>query len=93
MKNKSSFENYCEPADTLSCCCRVEAMVSIDERGQMVLPKAIRDKMKIGTGDKLAVTTWEKDDKIYCISLIKADEFADMVKGVLEPVMQGILNT
>ena len=91
MTQKVNDENCCEQTDASSCGCRVEALVSIDERGHMVLPKGIRDKMKIGAGDKLAVTSWEKNGKVYCISLIKAEEFTEMVKGILGPVMQDIL--
>jgi AbrB family looped-hinge helix DNA binding protein len=71
-------------------CCRVESLVSIDERGQMVLPKDIREKAKIGAGDKLAVVTWEKEGKVCCISLIKSDEFAGMVRELLGPMMGAI---
>ena len=72
-------------------CCRVEALVSVDERGQMVLPKEIREKANIRTGDKLAITSWEKDGKICCISLIKADELTGMVRAILGPLMEDIL--
>ena len=72
-------------------CCKVEAMVSIDERGQMVLPKDIREKANIHAGDKLAVTSWEKNGKICCISLMKSEDLVEMVKGVLGPVMKDIL--
>ena len=72
-------------------CCKVEAMVSVDERGQMVLPKDLREKANIRAGDKLAVTTWEKNGKICCISLMKSEDFAEMVKGVLGPIMKDIL--
>jgi len=74
-------------------CCKVESLISVDERGQMVLPKEIRDKAKIRAGDKLAVISWEKEGKVCCISLIKAEDFAEMVKGLLGPVMKEILGT
>lgn len=48
-------------------------------------------KAKILVGDKLAVTSWEKDGKICCISLIKADELTEMVKNILGPVKKEIL--
>jgi antitoxin PrlF len=32
-------------------------MVSVDERGQMVLPKDLREKANIKAGDKLAVVS------------------------------------
>jgi len=74
-----------------SSCCKVESLISVDDRGQMVLPKEIRDKAKIRAGDKLAVITWEKDGKACCISLIKVEDLTEMVKGMLGPLMEEIL--
>ena len=91
MERKAASGNCCESSAIGPSCCKVEALVSIDERGQMILPKEIRDKANIRAGDKLAVTSWEKDGKICCISLIKADELTEMVKGILGPVMKDIL--
>ena len=71
-------------------CCKVEAMVSIDERGQMVLPKELRDKAGIVPGDKLAVVSMQKDGKTCCISLIKAETLTGMVKDMLGPVMEEV---
>jgi AbrB family looped-hinge helix DNA binding protein len=90
MIEKENTDSCCKPADIASCC-KVEAMVSVDDRGQMILPKDLRDRAGIRPGEKLAVTTWEKEGKIYCISLIRADELTTMVKGVLGPVMKDIL--
>ena len=45
-------------------CCAVEALVTVDEWGQMVLPKELRAKAGIKAGDKLAVTSWEKNHRI-----------------------------
>jgi AbrB family looped-hinge helix DNA binding protein len=73
--------------------CNVEALISVDERGQMVLPKEIRDKAGIQTGDKLALVSWKKDGKICCFTLIKADEFGDMVRGLLGPMMKGVMGS
>jgi AbrB family looped-hinge helix DNA binding protein len=61
--------------------------VTIDERGQMVLPKEIRERAKIRAGDKLAVLSLEKDGKICCLSLIKVEELEGLVKSRLGPVM------
>lgn len=72
-------------------CCQVEALVSVDERGQMVLPKELRKRANIHAGDKLAVTSWEKDGKVCCLILTKAEELTDMVKAVLGPVMKDII--
>lgn len=86
---KEKDESCCEPA--VESCCKVEALVSVDERGQMVLPKELREKANIRPGDKLAVTSWEKNGKVCCISLTKAEELTEMVRATLGPVMKDIL--
>ena len=80
----------CCASDMMSCC-KVESIVSVDERGQMVLPKEIRERAKIGSGDKLAVVSMEKDGMIYCLSLIKVEKLESMVKSMLGPVMDEVL--
>lgn len=73
-------------------CCRVEAVVAIDDRGQMVLPKEIRERAKISPGDKLAVMIWEKEGRVCCISLMKIEEFEDMARNLLAPMMREIIS-
>jgi AbrB family looped-hinge helix DNA binding protein len=72
-------------------CCRIDAVVSVDERGQMILPKEIREKAEIKAGDKLALVSCEKDGKIQCISLIKAEKLTESIKKALGPLMKEIL--
>ncbi len=91
MVKKSKNSSCCKQADKETSCCKVESVISIDERGQLVLPKEIRDKAGIRAGDKLAVVSWEKSGKVCCISLIKAEDLAEMVSGLLGPVMGDIL--
>ncbi len=67
----------------------VEAIVSVDERGQMVLPKDLRKKAMIEPGDKLAAISWEKDGRVCCIMLIPAGQLADSVKTVVGPMIEG----
>ena len=91
MTEKDKNENCCVPEGEKTCCCKVEALISVDERGQMVLPKETRDKAGIRAGDKLAIVSWEKAGKACCLSLIKAEDLTEMVKGMLGPVMEEIL--
>jgi antitoxin PrlF len=72
-------------------CCQVEALVSVDEKGQMVLPKTIREKAGIQPGDKLVLIGWEKGGQTCCITMVKADSLAGMVKGMLGPMMKDIM--
>lgn len=67
--------------------CKVEAMVSIDERGQMVLPKEIRDKVGIKAGDKLVLVSYQNDGEVCCLSLVKTDYFLGMLNEKLGPMM------
>ncbi|MFZ2470592.1 MAG: HgcAB-associated protein [Methanothrix sp.] len=85
MTTKDESESCCRPGEISSC--TVESIVTIDERGQMVLPKEIRDRAKIKPGDKLAVLSLEKNGKVCCLSLIKVEELEGMVKSRLGPVI------
>ena len=72
-------------------CCSVESIVSLDERGQMVLPKEIRQKAGICPGDKLVLVSMEKEGKFCCLSLIKAEDFEGMVKNLISPVVKDLM--
>ena len=76
-----------------SSCCKVESLISVDERGQMVLPKDLREKANIKPGDKLAVISWEKDGATCCFTLIKADSLAGGIRDILGPMMQDLSKT
>lgn len=68
---------------------RVESIVSVDERGQMVLPKDIREKVGLRPGDKLAVVTRERDGRVCCIYMFKTDELVNMLQDRLGPPPRG----
>ena len=90
MAKKAKPKVACQVVIADSGCCNIESLITIDERGQMVLPKGVRDKAKIRPGDKMAVVTWIKDGKTCCVSLIKADEFSKPLKDILEPMAKEI---
>lgn len=76
------------------CCettgCRVESIITVDERGQMVLPKDARVKAGINPGDKLALVTLQNEGKPCCLLLMKTEEISEMAKSVLSPLVKGI---
>ncbi len=93
MWTRKNSSAGCNPsAEMFGCCedsgCRVEAVLNVDERGQMVLPKDVREKAGIKTGDKLALISWSRDGEVFCLALMKADNLSGMVKEVLGPLMQ-----
>jgi antitoxin PrlF len=101
---KYQMKSYCadnptygsEEPEGIACCqesrCQVESLVSIDERGQMVIPKEVRDRAKIKAGDKLALISWSRGDDVICFSLMKADDLGLFIKDHLGPVMGGTPN-
>ncbi|RJP24269.1 MAG: AbrB/MazE/SpoVT family DNA-binding domain-containing protein [Candidatus Abyssobacteria bacterium SURF_5] len=86
-------QGCCGPqaAERNAACCKVEALIPIDARGQIVLPKDLRERAHIHPGDKLAVVAFENEGSVCCIALVKADSFADTVKGMLGPMMNEIM--
>lgn len=88
MPKKHQKKSVCSPMEKETSCCKVESIISIDERGQMVLPKELRDRANIRAGDKLAIVSWDKGGKICCIYLIKTDHLAEQVKDFLGPMMK-----
>jgi len=65
MKKSKTEESCCNDTS----CCKVESMITVDERGQMVLPKEIRERAGITPGEKLILVTWENEQGVCCISL------------------------
>jgi antitoxin PrlF len=88
-------DGCCSPGS--GCCglpspgsCRVEAIVGVDARGQMVLPKELREQVGIGTNDKLAVVAWKRDGRVCCLTLFKAEELADVVRRTYGPLLNDL---
>jgi antitoxin PrlF len=91
MDEKQECGTCAEVERSAESCCQVEAVVTVDERGQMVLPKEVRDKLGLRGGDKLGLVLFEKEGRVCCISLIPMQDMSDMVRDMLGPVMKDIL--
>ncbi len=72
-------------------CCTVEAVVSVDSRGQIVLPKELRSRAGIREGDKLAVVAMTSGGRVCCLSLMKVEELSGTVREVLSPVARELM--
>ncbi len=88
MAKKNKKGAFCSPMSKEIGCCKVESIIGIDERGQMVLPKDLRDKANIKAGDKLAIVSWDKGGEICCFYLIKVESLAERVKDFLGPMIK-----
>ena len=90
-QNKDQKIN-CGPPNIGSGCCKVESVVTVDSKGQILLPKDLREKANINAGDKLVVINLQSQGEPCCLTLIKADRLGDMVKNFLGPVMKDIVS-
>lgn len=80
----------CRATSALDCC-RVEAVVNIDGRGQMVLPKEVREKAGFRHNQKLALVSWMRGDELCCITLQKADDLAELVRRTYGPLLSSAI--
>ncbi len=73
-------------------CCNVEAVVSFDKRGQLVLPKDLREKFKLIEGEKFAIVSCTNGEgELCCLNLIRTGELQDLIKGFLGPAFIDIM--
>jgi antitoxin PrlF len=70
--------------------CKVDAVVTVDAKGQIVLPKDLREKAKIKPNDKLAVIACERNGETCCIMMMRAEDLASSVKTALGPVLKEV---
>jgi antitoxin PrlF len=69
---------------------KMQAIVTLDSRGQILLPKEVRQRAGIKPGDKLTVVTSSPGGKFCCINLFKTEELAGTVKRLLGPMAEQI---
>jgi antitoxin PrlF len=71
--------------------CRIDAIISMDVKGQIVLPKDLREKANIKPNDKIAVVACEKDGEVCCIMMIKAERLVGAVTKTLGPLLKSVI--
>jgi antitoxin PrlF len=71
-------------------CSRIDAVITMDSKGQIVLPKDLREKANIKPNDKIAVVACEKDGEVCCIMMVKAERFRNALSETLGPLLKGV---
>ena len=74
------------PKPTGKECCKIDAVVTVDAKGQIVLPKDLRESANIKPNDKLALIGMQKDQTVCCIVIMKTDTLEETVKCTLGPI-------
>ncbi len=70
--------------------CRIDAVITMDAKGQIVLPKDLREKANIKPNEKLAVVACEKNGEVCCIMMVKADRLVNAVTKTLGPLLKSL---
>lgn len=71
--------------------CKIDAIVTMDAKGQIVLPKDLREKADLKPTDKIAVVAYEKEGKVCCIVMIKAERLVGAVSKTLSPLLKIVI--
>ncbi len=69
---------------------RIDAVVTMDAKGQIVLPKDLREKANIKPNDKLALVACEKNGEVCCITMLKAEKLGGAVTKTLGPLLKSV---
>ena len=71
-------------------CCEIEAIVSFDERGQLVFPKDVRKKFSLKAGEKFAMVSCTNENGLCCFTLVKTSQINQLVGESLGPMLNNI---
>jgi antitoxin PrlF len=71
--------------------CKVDAIVTIDSKGQIVLPKDVRERAGLKPSDKLALVACEKEGEVCCIMMIRAEKLGGAVSKMLGPMLKDVI--
>lgn len=61
----------------------LEAVVSFDERGQLVLPKDVRKKFNLKVGEKLALISCMTSEGVCCFTLVRTKNMQSILKQTI----------
>lgn len=67
----------------------MDAIVQVDSRGQIVLPKEVRARFGLEEGGKLALIVMNDGNAPCCISLMPVTSLSAPIESVLQPVFGG----
>lgn len=64
-------------------CYELEAVVTFDDRGQLVLPKDVRKKFNLTPGEKLALVSCTNAEGVCCFTLMRTKNMQEILKSTI----------
>ncbi len=71
-------------------CYEIEAVVSFDERGQLVFPKDVRKKFNLKAGEKFVMVSCTNEKGLCCFTMVKTQAINALVGETLSPMLNKI---
>lgn len=66
-------------------------MVSINNRGQILLPKELRERAELKAGDKLAIlSACDENGKVCCLIFMRAEVIENLAVERLSPTLKAV---
>jgi bifunctional DNA-binding transcriptional regulator/antitoxin component of YhaV-PrlF toxin-antitoxin module len=66
---------------------KVEAILAIDARGQILIPKDVREQAQMNVGDKLALISHIYEEKICCLYLIPVNDLSTRTTELMHHIL------
>lgn len=86
------FDDCCPTSsDPPKSYCSIEAVITLDERGQILLPKELREKAGMKAGDKFVAIACKKEGETCCITLVPVEKMAESVRQFLGPFLKELI--
>ena len=83
MNQNEDQKINCGSQNIGSGCCKVESVVTVDSKGQILLPKDLREKANINAGDKLVVIRYDSGKRVTIAVLENYVTFTYTSLGVI----------
>jgi antitoxin PrlF len=64
----------------------LEAVISFDERGQIVLPKEVRAKFNLEAGEKFALVSCSQNGELCCFHIIKTQKLSQSIGKLVNTI-------
>lgn len=72
---------------------KIEAILTIDNKGQILLPKELREKAGLKPGDRLVtIAGCDENGKICCFILLKGEVVDKEIKSVISPMLKEVIS-
>lgn len=85
MNKKGTQSKVSKGSDSQSP--KVEAILTIDARGQALIPKDVREEAQMNVGDKFALISHNHEEKICCLYLIPVNDLSSKTTKLMHHIL------